>query len=120
MTVTRVTDRIAPWIAASLEKHSAGESVQWDMAVLPHPQNAQAVIVLHVFVPSPLIGSMVNVTAMIANPAGQTEDSIDDSMANILMNLREARSQALQQMGQQPLPGQQGGPNGLPPGLVRP
>lgn len=89
----RLTARIAEWIEAAIEKHGAGETFMWDVALAPSQQGAAVLIV--VMTPGAVLNTVIHTTSVIGSPSSATEADIDGIIPQMIEAVRAERSRAL-------------------------
>lgn len=91
---TRISDKLAKAFDAALDKHAGGDKVGWDVGILP-ANNGQLVHILTMVCPSPLLGQVIQISAVIPNGFEVTEDDCDNMVLNALEQIATQRSQIL-------------------------
>ncbi len=109
LTTKQVSARVRPWIDEEISKVSPDEEVLWELSVMLMPvadSTPQPMLVLMVWIPSPVLGEPMGGMCPIDNAFSLTRDRIAEMIPAYIRHLREQRSQIL---------ASQGGP-GFPPG----
>lgn len=88
MPVQRLSEKIAPWIQESLERHAMGDEITWE--IIPAPQGA---VLLHLAMPHVVLSEQVQGAVPLA-PAMQVPEAIEAVVQAQLENMRNARSKA--------------------------
>jgi hypothetical protein len=89
----RLTDRIAPWLDAAIERLTPDDDAVWDVTLTNADQGP--IIVLLVWMKGAVLGTVVHAAAMFGNPYGLTEDDVDRVLPQLIEALHEQRSSQL-------------------------
>lgn len=102
----QIEEKVGPWINDAIAKHGRGENILWGMNLMPG-QQGEAMAVCFFWVPGAVLGSVVQGSFAIKDPLHITEDEIEETVAEFLRQIREARSQQIEQESpQRPINGQ--------------
>jgi hypothetical protein len=110
MSTTRVTRRWERWVEAALQRFAFGDHAVWDAGLCLTPQGPA--IALTLWMPGPVLNTVIQNTMMLGAPTVQTEESVTGAVQAAVRVMHEERSRTL---GQPPQ-----GPNGSGPGLILP
>lgn len=99
----RILDKVIPWIAAAYAKHAPYEAVEWEvgLATLPNPQGQMVCFIsLYAHFPGAIMGSAIT-NASIIQPFALSEEHVDNTVREQISQMRQGRSQQLDQMKSQ-------------------
>ena len=107
----RLTTLVAEWIGPALERHSGGDPIMWDLTVTPTPNGVGLAVIM--FMPGPVLGSVIHSTMVLPNPLGLNEEGADSLVRSMVEALRVERTKQLNQV---PMGNGNGGPHTQVPG----
>jgi hypothetical protein len=92
--MTRVSTKLEILIQESIDRHSQGERVQWDLGLFPG-QNGAPVHYLYCTMPKALLGEWAIAGAFVNNGHTLNAADVDGMVIQLLEQLRASRSQDL-------------------------
>lgn len=90
----RVVDKVAPALNAAIKKHGNDEKIAWESGIVPAPDGSAAVAIIF-WLPGAVLGTYTQGSFTLADPVNIDPASIEQTVAEFLRQLREARSQQL-------------------------
>ncbi len=94
----RLSDRLAPLFATALERAAMGERFEWDLGASGIEMangNTVPILLLHVWIPSPILGDWISTTARINEPQRATPEHLAKVAAAAFGTLRAAHREAM-------------------------
>lgn len=92
---TRLTRLVEAWVEDAIVKHSNGDKITWDVAIVATEQGPGLLFVT--FMSGAILGTMIHSQAVIGNPAVITEADVDRMVSQMAEALRAERSKQLTQ-----------------------
>jgi hypothetical protein len=87
----RLTTRIEEWIETALEEQALGDRVTWDCTFALTSEGPQMLVAF--FMPGAILGQMVQSGVLLQNVPAASEYDLQQTVKNVLENLRSARSE---------------------------
>lgn len=91
----RVTDQVKPWIEDAINAHTLGAQGRWEIgfAVAPTPAGPQAMLVLYLEIPSPVLGQKIGTVGHF--PAESNQEHITAVVKAMMGALTERKAAEL-------------------------
>lgn len=115
----QITEKVGPWINDAITEHGQGEDISWEHSLMPGP-DGQPNLMCVFWLPGAVVGTFVAGSVMFHTPPGLTAKEVNETVAEFLRQMREARSQQIAK-DRAELAGQNGHTSGQhPSGLILP
>lgn len=95
-TSHRASERMGPWVEEAIHAAAVGEDVVWEGQLMPTPDGGAAWGVF-VWMKGAVLGTFAQGSFMIHDPIGMTEERTKATVAEFMRQLKEARSQQLEE-----------------------
>jgi hypothetical protein len=97
MSSARVSRRWERWIEAALAKFAFGDHAVWEMSLQLFPPPQGPAIALTVWMPGPVLNTVVQNTVVVGAPTTQTEETVTGAVQQMVRMMHEERSRTLAQ-----------------------